>query len=858
MIKTQKQLPVLLPSRGVLKYLMRALYSISNFTKASILSIVILLVIFVLLTQMEQAFTMLLRMVESDGTSLLLCFLMLNLLATGLSHYPIYTYYAGNLNGSRKYIRWKKQHPYKRPILNKIHVYTFDEIVHPNYVKDIYANILRQFLGLSLFFVWIHFIFSAFEPNLRYSVENISTVRFFVYGSAFIPFAAYAILRRRVSILHSTSERRKKTYKTIGLLFCISAISSLVLLISIINKEDLFSKGGFLLLLLTTYALMFNFAFFRLFRPRIRQVVSELSLFSNGNSARFLTFFKPLQSSVHYLVIFQIGFYLSVISIVYFNLASIYDWKLPNGIAIVLIYLYFFFFIVASLGKYFFVQFSLAQREKDEGKPASVLNRKPFLYFTGSLVVICVLFIAGFFTESTLNELTIRKIDNGPNGLTLPAYQERVKSMPDTLFFVTSHGGGLKANAWTLMVLNELQKQTKGSFMKQTVAFSGASGGSLGLALYGNLYGLYGDDFSTIDQRINAIRCEEDYAALDVSMLFGLDAGRIFYPLNGLSNAKDRSYYGMLKYQNHVNKTHVKELDITPFRRYWQHLEKNGNLLPTLIMNTSSTSGRRGIFCSLDVSEFDSIFPYSQNLGDVRCSDGTRGSISFYQAVSTTNRFPIFSPVAKIKGKGHFIDAGAIDNSGLLGCWDLYLYLRENDMLVNKVIVFVDIDNSKTGYAESLLKQFVVANVNEKNAGQFIKDEYEKSSIMANLQTGLSLNKIPGYLNDFMSNYTSTQPNIHFNRIMLPHKVSIDDLEAIINGKIEEGAFKAKLELFLTSHNAKILAQTEKSGGFWHQWDSYEPVLSRQLSASNNVFFDKILPSELTGIPKLRRFITNK
>ncbi|MCH2225750.1 MAG: hypothetical protein MK066_13350, partial [Crocinitomicaceae bacterium] len=60
---------------------------------------------------------------------------------------------------------------------------------------------------------------------------------------------------------------------------------------------------------------------------------------------------------------------------------------------------------------------------------------------------------------------------------------------------------------------------------------------------------------------------------------------------------------------------------------------------------------------------------------------GNEASIPFYQAVSTTNRFPIFSPVAKIKGAGHFIDAGAIDNSGILGCWDMYLFLRDRGVL---------------------------------------------------------------------------------------------------------------------------------------------------------------------------------
>ena len=95
----QRELPVLLPTKGILKPIIRALYSIKNFTKASVLSLLVLLIISLLLSQMEQAYTMFLRMIEFGKPSLFLCFVMLNLLAVGLSHYPIYTYYAGNLNG---------------------------------------------------------------------------------------------------------------------------------------------------------------------------------------------------------------------------------------------------------------------------------------------------------------------------------------------------------------------------------------------------------------------------------------------------------------------------------------------------------------------------------------------------------------------------------------------------------------------------------------------------------------------------------------------------------------------------------------------------------------------------------------
>ena len=39
--------------------------------------------------------------------------------------------------------------------------------------------------------------------------------------------------------------------------------------------------------------------------------------------------------------------------------------------------------------------------------------------------------------------------------------------------------------------------------------------------------------------------------------------------------------------------------------------------------------------------------------------------ISFPDALFLANRFPVFSPTARIDGLGHFVDAGAVENSGL-------------------------------------------------------------------------------------------------------------------------------------------------------------------------------------------------
>ena len=152
-----------------------------------------------------------------------------------------------------------------------------------------------------------------------------------------------------------------------------------------------------------------------------------------------------------------------------------------------------------------------------------------------------------------------------------------------------------------------------------------------------------------------------------------------------------------------------------------------------------------------------------------------------------------------------------------------------------------------------LLDQFLA----ESHRHDYLIDENEKSSIGANLQTGLSLNKIPGYLNDFLCNYTSKQKHLEYKRIVLPHKVSIADIESVIDGaflNFPGGTFREDLEKFLDKHNAQISSSTEGKKGFFEDWDCYEPVLSRQLSASNITYFDRILSSNFTKIGEVCSF----
>jgi len=90
----------------------RVAKSIRNFFKSSFVSLLVIAIVLLILLNMEQAYTMMTYMLETDEMSLLLCFFFVNALA--LSHYPIYTYYSLDLNDSSDKFDWSISYPFKR------------------------------------------------------------------------------------------------------------------------------------------------------------------------------------------------------------------------------------------------------------------------------------------------------------------------------------------------------------------------------------------------------------------------------------------------------------------------------------------------------------------------------------------------------------------------------------------------------------------------------------------------------------------------------------------------------------------------------------------------------------------------
>lgn len=802
--------------------------SISNFVKSSFLSLIIVVLILLLLYKMDQAFTLFIDIIEnrSERMGLFLSFFFVNTLAVALSHYPIYNYYSANLNGSDAYTLWTKSYPYKYWPFKKLAMYMYYFKPGNEYTPDKNANLLRYSIGLLIHVVWMVFIVKAFERNLVFGESFLVEYKVAFYAIIAIPFVLYRFIKNRIYKIEAVKNdqereyRENRIYKRIGIAYaivCILCATSFILTLLFVS----FSRAGLTLMLCTSYFFMLNYVFFRLARTKL----SKIEPLVTYPLKLMVKAIKPVEKPSNYLLVFLIIFLIALVYLLYTTVAAIQDWYLPNSLPILLGYFYLYYFIIANIGKYLF-----AAKKMEHEK-----TTKYFLVFLIPIFLFLLYMITGLFNlEVKTHELDL--VNQANKSIDEKTFTQGLQAMEgDDIFFIASHGGGTKSNVWTLNVINKLQEKTQGKLLDRTVAMSGASGGSLGVALYMSLYKEDQKNYSTIQNKIDQI-AKENFTSIDLTLTFGLDSYRKLWPLNQNIGIKDRPYYSMRKYQNMIEEKDHRALSLKSYREYWGEIYAQNNYFPTLIMNTAATNGKRGILWSVKQKDFDAIFPFAENLADL----SNNKTLPYYQAVSTTDRFPVFSPAAKIPGYGHYIDAGAIDNSGLLSCLDLHNYLYSHyDFVKEKNIHYIEILNSKALYISYLLEKF-------KDQNQVLhidKNEKETDNIVADLQTGLNLDKIPGYIGDYLNLMDqNSEGKVKYYRIYMPHKVNMNDIESHLNGKIIDKNLKKQIEDFLAAENQIIFDVTEQpEKSFFEPWLYYEPTLSRHLSESSLNYIHEIL-----------------
>ncbi|MEL7160189.1 MAG: hypothetical protein AAFN92_05475, partial [Bacteroidota bacterium] len=268
------------------------------------------------------------------------------------------------------------------------------------------------------------------------------------------------------------------------------------------------------------------------------------------------------------------------------------------------------------------------------------------------------------------------------------------------VIFVAADGGGLKACYWTMLNLYRLD--TMDLFDGHVFALSGASGGTIGLSMYNYLKARNALD-EEIPDFIKAIG-EGNFLSGDFTGLLTR------FPINYWPNLPDfepkewddrmesmaRAYFRIVgRESSRFNYDSIRQ---QPFWYPWTVQPD----LPLLIVNTArAEDGLLGTVTPLR----DTILHGSIHL--TRNSKG--GVISYPDATFLSNRFPIASPAARIIGKGHFLDAGSADNSGINSIYGLLRVLKSRqaqdttgnsvyDRLFERGIVVLSLRNAQSRY----------------------------------------------------------------------------------------------------------------------------------------------------------------
>jgi len=264
------------------------------------------------------------------------------------------------------------------------------------------------------------------------------------------------------------------------------------------------------------------------------------------------------------------------------------------------------------------------------------------------------------------------------------------------LVLVSAEGGGVRASAWTAMVLAHLEDETDGGFSRYMLAGSGVSGGSVGLTMFAGLVKarksnkLGNDLLSNYAKSIH----RTDFLKPPVINLLFADLPHRFLPGSlwpdrgqQLEHAFERAWWTI------VGNTDNQGLCVSnplcdSFASLYNNQEQS---VPLLFLNaTVVQTGERFIQhpfsrFTADDEEFRTIFPAS-----VDATKCLSASTPLSTVAHNSARFPYISPAGTISecnvldqhdNESHSIqvvDGGYFENSATETLGDIYYYLRNN------------------------------------------------------------------------------------------------------------------------------------------------------------------------------------
>ena len=857
------------------KYIHTQYRIITRFLGTSILSLLFIGVVYILLTLMPQGGTLVVDLLDS-GWNVFLLFFLLIFLAIILAHYPTYfeIWWFGNNNimRIRKARFWPKSRGSEslasilakgnqelltgKVTLDKeipeddpkgLGVIYYDTSHATLKAREGFNNEVikrwRRSLGILLYVAFFNIFLRVTSQyfELDFDILGISllvlVVALYQYHNEGERYNHW-----REVLKHSANHEKQnpdplEVKKVIGDIYryaryfptyiFICLLSSIItsLLAAFVGWSLWTLSFVFLTLCLHTYL----YIYFKINRTYLKYVFFSVRLYNrnpNMYDARYIVLFHrenaivnnghklisfccgSLSNNIVFILVMSVSGLISLLLLLFSNIFFAFAAFINpiNIIALYIIFSYGVFFVLFKIVLYY--------NRNAHGLKSNYFKRLGIPILTAILTVWT---FASTSMDSDLHELTLlpTQTDTVPSVKTfLQKLQSSERAFTgNNYFYVGSYGGGLKANLWNTLLFYELDSLSRKRFFQKTVAMSGVSGGAVGIGNYAALRYNAKGDYTQMRKSINEVALS-NVLSYELTFLMGWDFFREIIPVQSYGG-KDRSYYSM---RNHARLTGMDddEFNTHTYRDYWRYMyDETSASFPVLITNTTSTLGKQGVASSLKVP--DDVFSGADNILEFS-GENENKSLSYFGAISTTNRFPLFSPTAEIPSKGHYLDGGYFDNSGLLSVLELhehFEHLAEKEATIDTLNpVFINIINSKGYYTARKINEWKLERApGDPGVGE----------LSAIIETVTSIDKFPRYVSAKIKNR-----KFILEDIFMPHKIKFSDVTAHFKGKVAD---PMGLVEKITAHNDSIDVALEAYKGYdKDKWGVVEPPLARLLS----------------------------
>lgn len=655
-------------------------------------------------------------------------------------------------------------------------------------------HILRMLFGLGFILVLFYLQWDALQSVFR------------------IPFTAtYATLSLGLFytglllLLYFKTKTIRQRYIQFWILLFIGILTISITIITG-KKNPINEEYALAWFVFSTFLVGLSYVFFVVFRLPPAQMKKEKDARSTEQEDKMSRHMDQAQGIATFIIMLLNTVAIPVICILVFFFCLIFDFTFFECLNPANFYLLFvngIISLIAVIDRLIKIRISRKWHldNNRSGRIGIKFKREGYIPYVAGLIAIILLVLVLRQQEDFHHEVPyIDRKEKEDQRESLTSYTERFlnrfegqKDSP--IYIIAAQGGGLRAAYWTMLVMDELSAQAKTeegiNFYDHTFLMTGTSGGAIGLGMYNYMKYL---DYEE-SERHDAIENigSTNFLTSDIAGLFTRSTLTSIVPWRKTMCYKDRHHFMAQQYFEKIRpekdtkkKDHFiswEKLGQKPFFELWEENKK----LPLLLVNTTRTEdGARAVVHPLSKKE-DFLAPYLD-----LSSKADTSFISYPDAVFLTNRFPIASPAARIEGRGHFVDGGYFENSGLKTILHTLRYMKA-DTCVTSVfkpffehpIVLINIQNHKSSYLTERLRAKGITPITHVNRS-FPSSEIG-SIIDATTQTGVTgltkyYNKL--FRDTSFKNLYATK----YHTISLPYYINREDPHELFYGQVKTDA----------------------------------------------------------------------